>query len=300
MTASGGTTYAWTGPNSFVSTDQNPSITSATVAMSGNYMVTVTDANLCVSTAELAVTVNTCGLPQPSPIVGSNVACQGRDSLVYYVDLVPGATSYTWTYSGNGLTFHQGISNTRIITINFSFAATSGTLTVVANNSQGSSLPSSMNITVFAAPSSPSASGITIPSGSKGIINASGCTTYRWYQQPLLGASIFAGASFTTSALDASKTYYIACKNEASCESPRTQVQVNVPCSSSNSISTNYSAGDNLIPKASASNGLITATNKVENTAKITYQSKAILLDVGFKAEPAAGGYFKAEIGGCN
>ncbi|MCP9769292.1 hypothetical protein EGI22_15370, partial [Lacihabitans sp. LS3-19] len=49
LTASGGTSYAWTGPNSFVSTDQNPSITSATVAMSGNYLVTVTDANLCVS-----------------------------------------------------------------------------------------------------------------------------------------------------------------------------------------------------------------------------------------------------------
>jgi hypothetical protein len=64
--------------------------------------------------------------------------------------------------------------------------------------------------------------------------------------------------------------------------------------------SPNYAAGANLTRQASATNGLITATNQITNTAKITYQSKAILLSTGFKAEPTSGGYFKAEIGGCN
>ncbi|MCP9769279.1 hypothetical protein EGI22_15295, partial [Lacihabitans sp. LS3-19] len=81
---------AWTGPNSFVSTDQNPSITSATVAMSGNYMVTVTDANLCVSSAEVAVVVN----PLPTVIIGSNSPiCAGATLNL----TASGGTTYAWT-----------------------------------------------------------------------------------------------------------------------------------------------------------------------------------------------------------
>jgi len=44
-------TYNWTGPNSFASTNQNPSISNATSAASGSYLVTVTDSNGCTSAA---------------------------------------------------------------------------------------------------------------------------------------------------------------------------------------------------------------------------------------------------------
>ena len=46
-----GVTYNWTGPNSFASTNQNPSISNATSAASGAYLVTVTDSNGCTSAA---------------------------------------------------------------------------------------------------------------------------------------------------------------------------------------------------------------------------------------------------------
>jgi ELWxxDGT repeat protein len=73
------------------------------------------------------------------------------------------------------------------------------------------------------------------------------------------------------------------------------------PCLSSLPISSpNYTTGANLTRQASANDGLITATNQITNTAKITYQSKTVLLSTGFKAEPTSDGYFKAEIGGCN
>jgi hypothetical protein len=42
-----GTTYSWTGPNGFTSTDQNPSISNAPAAANGTYTVTVTDSNGC-------------------------------------------------------------------------------------------------------------------------------------------------------------------------------------------------------------------------------------------------------------
>ncbi len=51
-------TYAWTGPQGFTSTAQNPVIPNATVAHSGTYRVTVTDANTCTAEATTEVVVN--------------------------------------------------------------------------------------------------------------------------------------------------------------------------------------------------------------------------------------------------
>src|SRR5204863_6487974 len=64
-----GAIYAWTGPNSFTSTLQNPTIANATTAMAGTYSVTVT-VNGCTSVAgSTNVVVNT--IP-PTPTAGSN------------------------------------------------------------------------------------------------------------------------------------------------------------------------------------------------------------------------------------
>ncbi len=63
-----GNTYAWTGPNAYLSTNQNPSFSNATVSLSGIYSVTITDANACTATATTRVTVN----PLPIPSVSNN------------------------------------------------------------------------------------------------------------------------------------------------------------------------------------------------------------------------------------
>ncbi|MFY7885368.1 MAG: hypothetical protein ACOVOV_11070, partial [Dolichospermum sp.] len=59
LTATGGaTSYAWTGPSGFTSTQQNPTRTPSTTAMSGSYCVTAT-LNGCTSTQScISVTVN--------------------------------------------------------------------------------------------------------------------------------------------------------------------------------------------------------------------------------------------------
>ena len=55
LTASStGTTYSWSGPNSFTSTSQNPIIGGVTTLASGTYSVTATTSG-CTSTAELQV-----------------------------------------------------------------------------------------------------------------------------------------------------------------------------------------------------------------------------------------------------
>ncbi len=64
--------YSWTGPNSFTSALQNPSIANAA---SGIYTVTVTNAANCMATATTSVNIN----PLPTPTASSNSpVCAGN------------------------------------------------------------------------------------------------------------------------------------------------------------------------------------------------------------------------------
>jgi hypothetical protein len=58
LTASGGASYKWAGPNGFSSTAQNPEITNATPAMSGTYTVEITCANGLKDTKTVNVQVD--------------------------------------------------------------------------------------------------------------------------------------------------------------------------------------------------------------------------------------------------
>jgi hypothetical protein len=84
MTGSGGTSYAWSGPNGFTSTLQNPSLTSVTAPMAGNYYVTVTN-NGCSAVAALSVAFN-CGGPLlsfASPVLVSGTGVFGSVGSKY-------------------------------------------------------------------------------------------------------------------------------------------------------------------------------------------------------------------------
>lgn len=74
LTSSGGGTYAWSGPNGFSSTNQNPVISNSTLNNYGNYTVTVT-LNGCTATATTNVSLNCSGpvlnLQSPTLIAGT-------------------------------------------------------------------------------------------------------------------------------------------------------------------------------------------------------------------------------------
>jgi len=83
--AEGGGTYAWTGPNGFISTQQNPTIASATLTMSGEYTVKVTTAG-CEATGKVTVSVSN------QPVTGiinvtatPAVVCPGANVSVSFV-----------------------------------------------------------------------------------------------------------------------------------------------------------------------------------------------------------------------
>jgi hypothetical protein len=84
-----GSTFAWTGPNGFTSTDEDPVITNATLAMIGNYTV-VASANGC-SSAPTATLVQVNVTPTtPTVIPAAPVICAGGS-----VNLAASSTALT-------------------------------------------------------------------------------------------------------------------------------------------------------------------------------------------------------------
>jgi Ig-like domain CHU_C associated len=93
-----GAAYAWTGPNGFTSALQNPSLSGATAAATGTYIVTAT-VNGCSSAASTGVTVN---VPPPAPAAGNNGPFCAGGTLALTAATIANAT-YAWT-GPNGFT----------------------------------------------------------------------------------------------------------------------------------------------------------------------------------------------------
>jgi hypothetical protein len=81
--------------SSFTSTQQNPTIASATTANSGTYTVVVSDGNICSASTTVQVTVNTL----PALTATGGTICQGQSLNLS----VTGASTYSWT-GPNGFT----------------------------------------------------------------------------------------------------------------------------------------------------------------------------------------------------
>lgn len=134
LTAGGGSTYAWAGPNGFTSNTQNPTITNVTTAASGTYTVTVTGTNGCTASTTTIVTVNA----DANPTASSNTpVCEGG-SLNLTVN--PVAQVYSWV-GPNGFTsavqnpvinpVTPAASGTYTVTITLNGGCTGTTTTVV-------------------------------------------------------------------------------------------------------------------------------------------------------------------------
>jgi len=110
LNAGGGTSYSWTGPNTFLSAVQNPSITNITLAAAGTYTVEVTDANNCSATATTDVTIYT----QPTAIItGTTTLCEGESTPLSFTLTGNGAFPWTirYTHDGGATTTDQSASS---------------------------------------------------------------------------------------------------------------------------------------------------------------------------------------------
>lgn len=121
LSSTGGQTYTWSGPNGFMSTQQNPVLTNVTQSMSGNYVVTGTDLNGCSSSSTLTMNVvsgpvvttqpqnQTVGVPGPATF--SIVSSDPNALFQWQTDLGVGFQNLT----NNGQ--YSGV-NTNTLTVN--------------------------------------------------------------------------------------------------------------------------------------------------------------------------------------
>jgi hypothetical protein len=163
LTASGGGSYSWTGPNSFTSTSASPS-----VSVAGTYIVTVTGTNGCTATASRIVTENKT-VPTVSVTPTSAVlTCTNPSTSI----TASGASTYAW--SGTG-----GFTSTNA-TVSISVA---DTYAVVGTGTNGCTATTSIivteNITPPIAVISPTSIVLTC-TGSTAILTASGGSSYAW------------------------------------------------------------------------------------------------------------------------
>jgi uncharacterized repeat protein (TIGR02543 family) len=74
----GMSSYSWTGPNGFSSLAQSPSIPNATIAMAGEYILTVTNSYGCQNNASVNFIVNPASIPTVDDIdIWDNPGCSG-------------------------------------------------------------------------------------------------------------------------------------------------------------------------------------------------------------------------------
>ncbi|MGC8751321.1 Ig-like domain-containing protein, partial [Hydrotalea sp.] len=131
----GNYTYSWSGANGFTSSAANPSIANATVAVSGNYQLTLTDNFGCSNTAQTNATVNP--LPVVNPITGNDGACSGTTEQLS--NSTPGGI---WSSSNTSV---ATIDNTGKVT---AIAAGNTTISYTVSNQYGCSVSVNKNFTV--------------------------------------------------------------------------------------------------------------------------------------------------------
>ncbi|MGZ3864278.1 MAG: FG-GAP-like repeat-containing protein [Bacteroidia bacterium] len=197
----GANTYNWSGPNAFSSSQQNPTINNIPIVASGTYTVSGTDANGCVNTATVAITINSLpnitanASPSASICFGGTVTLNGG-----------GGTAYAWTGGvSNGVAFSPFITKTYTVTgSDANSCVNTATITVTVNSPPA--------ITA-------SASSTVICMGSSVTLNGGGANTYTWT------GGITNGVAFTPTA---TATYSVTGTSLAGCTGNTASVTVTV------------------------------------------------------------------------
>jgi len=170
----GMTSYSWTGPDGFTSTDQSPTVTnSATSAMTGNYVLTISN-GACTNMDSTMVTVN----PLPIAEAGSDVTiCQGTSTSLN----ATGGATYSWSPV-------TGLTNPNTGTPVAS-PATTTSYTVTVTSAVGCTATDSLLITVLPAAPVNAGQDTAICLGQSVHLSASssGSGTYSW--SPVAGLS---------------------------------------------------------------------------------------------------------------
>ncbi|URC12725.1 T9SS type B sorting domain-containing protein [Flavobacterium sp. B183] len=209
LKASGGTTYSWTGPNGFTSTDQNPTITNVTRANSGDYNCTILGGGDCDDTKKITVIIGDIEAPVPN-ILTLPIITGDCNTLI---NTIPTATD---TCAGT-------ITGTTTAPLSYSFP---GTYSIVWNYNDGNGNSSTQNQTVKITnqplPIADSPQTFCIQQNATlASIQIAG-NNIKWYDAQTAGTLLS-----NTTLLQNGLTYY-ATQTINGCESERIPVTVNI------------------------------------------------------------------------
>ena len=163
LTSSGGTNYAWSGSNSFTSTDQNPTITNVTTAANGIYTVIVTNGGNTVSITT-SVTVNAV----PTATASNNIpVCAGNTILL----AGGGLGTYLWNDPNSYSSTAQDPSIANATTL------ASGIYTIIVTNANNYISTVTTSVTVNALPTATANSNSPVCSGNTILLAGGGVGT---------------------------------------------------------------------------------------------------------------------------
>ena len=165
---SGGTIYNWTGPNSYTSSVQNPSIFPISPLQSGSYTLTASN-GYCSANSVKTITV----LPSPTLAMVSNAPICETQSLSLQVNTGSTAVSYTWygPYGFSDTLKYTGRDSSRV--------TYSGIYTVIVRAANSCETTGVDSITIFPLPALV-VSGATVCLNEKAVLKASGGSSYNW------------------------------------------------------------------------------------------------------------------------
>ncbi|MCJ7576549.1 MAG: PKD domain-containing protein, partial [Dehalococcoidia bacterium] len=119
----GMTSYNWTGPGGWTSSAQNATRTNATLAMAGNYTLTVTDSGNSTATNTTTVVVNTA----PTANFSSNVTSGCAPLSVQFTDTSTGSpTTWSWSFGDGGTSILQSPTHQYNSTGSYNVSLTAG------------------------------------------------------------------------------------------------------------------------------------------------------------------------------
>lgn len=172
LSASGGTSYSWLPAASL----SNPAIFNpvASPGVTTTYTVTVTDANGCMNTDAVTVTVNAL----PTANAGQDVAiCQGSFATLS----ASGGNTYSWNPSAT-------LSNANISNPVASPTVTT-TYSVTVTDANGCTNNDAVVVTVNALPAANAGPDVSICASASTTLNASGGVSYSWSPSSSLSSS---------------------------------------------------------------------------------------------------------------
>ena len=229
---SGMTTYLWTGPNGFTSSQPSPRVSaSATLAMAGTYTLTVTDNNGCQNIASTVAVVN--ALPvataaSNSPVcIGTTLSLTGGPA---------GMSSYSWTGPNS---FTSTLQSPVVSTS--ATAAMTGIYTLTVTNAPGCSDAATTIVTVNALPTATASNNSPVCVGTLLTLTGgpSGMAAYSWIGPNGFSATTQSPIVSASAAVAMAGIYTLTVTNSNGCQrTATTTVTVNalpVPTALSNS-----------------------------------------------------------------